>query len=233
MPAAFAGVVVLKAMGNGSKLQDRVQLALGIALLVAASGIVAKSLVQRGRHATSARAVHELAVRPARTVAIGVLGGLVVGMTSVGSGSLMIVLLLVLYPTLSASQLVGTDLVQAIPLVASAALGHILFGDFELSLTTSLLIGSLPGVYLGARASAKAPDHVIRPALVIVLALSALKLLHASNAVLGVALGVGLAVFAALLLRRWQSGVHEVVGRHREVVEQAALDRDVEVELDH
>src|SRR5438105_396517 len=83
---------------------------------------------------------------------VGVVGGLVVGMTSVGSGSLMIVLLLVLYPRLQASQLVGTDLVQAIPLVASAALGHILFGDFHLSLTMSLLVGSVPGVYLGARA---------------------------------------------------------------------------------
>ena len=92
---------------------------------------------------------------------IGVLGGLVVGMTSVGSGSLMIVLLLFLYPRLSAGQLVGTDLVQAIPLVASAALGHLLFGDFQLDLTTSLLLGAVPGVYLGAHISAKASDRVI------------------------------------------------------------------------
>ena len=233
VPAAFTGVVLLKAMGSGSALQDRVQLALGIALLVAAAGIVAKSLVQRGRGTVSSGAVHDLTVRPAPTVAIGVLGGLVVGMTSVGSGSLMIVLLLVLYPTLSTSQLVGTDLVQAIPLVASAALGHILFGDFELSLTTSLLLGSLPGVYMGARASAKAPDHLIRPALVIVLVLSSLKLLKASNQLLGIALGVGVAVFVTLLVRRWRSGVDEVIGRHREVVEHAPLDRDVEVELDH
>ena len=233
VPAAFAGVLILKTMGSGSTLQDRVQLALGIALLVAASGVVAKSLVQRGRSSAGANAVHDLTVRPAPTIAIGALGGLVVGMTSVGSGSLMIVLLLVLYPTLSTSQLVGTDLVQAIPLVASAALGHILFGDFEMSLTTSLLIGSLPGVYFGARASAKAPDHVIRPALVLVLLLSALKLLKASNTVLGIVLAAGLAVFAALVISRRRSHVHEVVGGHGEVVEQLAFDRNVEVELDH
>jgi len=82
-------------------------------------------------------------------VLIGVVGGLVVGMTSVGSGSLMIVMLLVLYPMLRSAELVGTDLVQAIPLVASAAAGHLLFGDFQLELTASLLVGSIPGVYLG------------------------------------------------------------------------------------
>ena len=143
-------------------------------------------------------------MKAAPTIAIGVLGGFVVGMTSVGSGSLMIVLLLMLYPSLSAAQLVGTDLVQAVPLVASAALGHVLFGDFQMGLTASLLLGSIPGVYLGARASAKAPDSVIRPALVTVLVLSGLKLLGASNEALGgvlvaaAILAVGLAARASL-----------------------------------
>ena len=63
---------------------------------------------------------------------VGVLGGLVVGMSSVGSGSLMIVVLLVLYPRLSAKEVVGTDLVQGDPLVGSAALGHVPVGDFQL-----------------------------------------------------------------------------------------------------
>lgn len=103
-----------------------------------------------------------LQVRPLPTVLIGVVGGLVVGMTSVGSGSLMIVMLLLLYPMLRSSELVGTDLVQAIPLVASAAVGHLLFGDFQLNLTASLLVGNLPGVYLGARLSSRANDAVIR-----------------------------------------------------------------------
>ena len=108
VPAAFAGVVILKSLGEGAELQHRVSIALGIALLVAATAIVAKGFVQRGR--VSAVDVHEVKVRPVPTVIIGALGGLVVGMTSVGSGSLMIVLLLVLYPRLKAGQLVGTDL---------------------------------------------------------------------------------------------------------------------------
>jgi hypothetical protein len=111
-------------------------------------------------------------------------------MTSVGSGSLIIVLLLLLYPMLlypmlRSSELVGTDLVQAIPLVSSAAVGHLLFGDFQLDLTASLLVGSIPGVYLGAKLSSRANDAVIRPGLALVLVASGLKLLGVDNLQLG------------------------------------------------
>jgi uncharacterized membrane protein YfcA len=220
VPSAFAGVLVLRALGNGEALEDRIKHILGVALLVAAFAIVAKAWVQRQR-ATPTGDVHDLTVRPAPTLLIGIVGGLVVGMTSVGSGSLMIVFLLLLYPTLSAKQLVGTDLVQAIPLVASAALGHILFGDFQLALTASLLIGCLPGVYFGARMSAKAPDSVIRPALVLVLVLSGLKLVGASNTALGVALAIGLAGGVAAAARFWAL-THRV--RDAEAIPEPALD---------
>ncbi|MEO7476332.1 MAG: sulfite exporter TauE/SafE family protein, partial [Gemmatimonadales bacterium] len=105
----------------------------------------------------------------------------VVGITSVGSGSLIIIALMVLYPTLKASELVGTDLVQAVPLVASAALGHLLFGDFHMDVTTSLLIGCVPGVWIGAQLSARAPGGLVRRALAFVLLASALKLLNFST----------------------------------------------------
>jgi uncharacterized protein len=133
-------------------------------------------------------------LRPLPTVLIGVVGGLVVGMTSVGSGSLMIVMLLLLYPMLRSSELVGTDLVQAVPLVAAAAAGHLLFGDFRLDLTASLLVGSVPGVYLGAKLSSRANDAVIRPALALVLVASGLKLLGVDN------LRLGLLVLVLVLL---------------------------------
>jgi hypothetical protein len=92
---------------------------------------------------------------------------------------------------LRGSELVGTDLVQAVPLVGAAALAHILVGDFELALTSSILIGSIPAVWVGARVSSKAPDGVIRPLLVFVLAASALKLLDLPTNVLGLVLLVG------------------------------------------
>jgi hypothetical protein len=115
----------------------------------------------------------------------------------------MIIMLLMLYPGLRLSSLVGTDLAQAIPLVASAALGHLLFGQFQPGLTLSILVGSIPGVYLGARLSARAPDHLIRPALVTVLTASALKLLGTGTPLLIAAVAVvGTAALAQAVRRR-------------------------------
>ena len=180
VPSAFVGVLLLRSLGSGPTLQGLIKHALGVALLVVATGLLLKPLLQRKRVANES--APPLAVRPLPTLLIGVLGGLVVGMTSVGSGSLMIIMLLLLYPRMRLSELVGTDLVQAIPLVASAALGHLLFGDFKLALTGSILLGSIPGVFLGAMLSSRAPDHVIRPALVVVLLASGLKLLGVPTA---------------------------------------------------
>jgi uncharacterized membrane protein YfcA len=137
-------------------------------------------------------------VRPVPVALIGIVGGIVVGMTSVGSGSLIIIGLMALYPRLKASELVGTDLVQAVPLVTSAAIGHIIFGDFQWGLTTSLLLGSIPGVWLGAHLSARAPGGLVRRALGIVLLASALKLLNVSTRDTGLILLV-VAIVAPLL----------------------------------
>ncbi len=183
--------------------------ALGVALLVAAGALVAKAVVGSRRRAATAAdgGVTAIAVRPLATLAVGVVGGLVVGLTSVGSGSLMMVLLLVLYPSLTTKSLVGTDLVQAVPLVLAAALGHLAFGDVHFALTGSLLIGCVPGVVAGAQLSARISDAIIRPALVTVLTLSALKLLHTPNEVLLGVTGSAAVAFAALALR--------AVARHR------------------
>jgi uncharacterized membrane protein YfcA len=200
VPSAFLGVLVLKAIGGGENTANVVKTSLGVALLFAAGAMIAKALLdlrksQRLRRSLGDGVVAEtqvesVQVKPVPTLIIGVFGGLIVGMTSVGSGSLMIVALLLLYPSIRARQLVGTDLVQAVPLVASASLGHLLFGDFQLGLTTSLLVGALPGVYVGARVSSSAPGGIVRRALVVVLLASALKLLGASTTVLIVVLGV-------------------------------------------
>lgn len=196
VPSAFLGVLLLKMSGQGEGLQHQVKLALGLALLVVAIGLIIRPLLVRGRQADDS--VAPLVVKKLPTVLIGITGGLVVGLTSVGSGSLMIILLLMLYPKLRLSELVGTDLVQAIPLVASAALGHFFFGDFQLALTASILIGSIPGVFLGAQLSSRAPDSLIRPALILVLLGSSLKLLGSSNLMLGVVLAVFLAAYLAV-----------------------------------
>src|SRR5436305_4361334 len=152
VPAAFAGVFVLNSLGDGDVLQERIKLGLGAALLMAFAAMVLRQIMQRGQPVDDGL---DSPVRRLPTVVVGLLGGLVVGMTSVGSGSMIIVALMWLYPRLSNRALVGTDLVQAVPLVGAAALGHVLFGDVKLAITASLLIGSLPGVYLGAQISSR------------------------------------------------------------------------------
>jgi uncharacterized membrane protein YfcA len=182
VPAAFLGAVLLNQLGEGKAVQDQVKSLLGWALLVASMAIVAKAVLSaraRQRMAAAGESPNQLprAIKPIPTVMVGVAGGMIVGMTSVGSGSLMIVLLMLLYPRLSSKSLVGTDLVQAVPLVASAALGQLLFGHIDFGLAGALVVGSIPGAYLGARFSAHAPDKIIRPILVAILVLSALALL--------------------------------------------------------
>ncbi|MBK9475533.1 MAG: sulfite exporter TauE/SafE family protein [Tetrasphaera sp.] len=202
IPAAFSGVFILKALGHSENLDRNIKIALGVALLLAASGLIFRAytrLVQRARKRDGSmppedKSRPDVVVRPLPTLIVGAIGGLVVGMTSVGSGSLIIIALMYLYPKLKASNLVGTDLVQAVPLVAAAALAHIFFGDFQLSLTTSLLIGSVPGVFLGAQLSSKAPGGLVRRALAFVLLASALKLLNVPNGTTGIILVVALLV---------------------------------------
>ncbi len=171
VPSAFLGALILRLVGTGH-VEPLLRQAIGIALLASAG-----SMVLRARFTASAPATG----RPATlhrlpTLAIGALGGLLVGITSVGSGSLIIVLLMVVYPRLTAAELVGTDLIQAIPLVASAALGHLLFGRVEFGLTLSLLVGAIPGVFAGARISSSNSPRFVRPALFLVLLSSGLKL---------------------------------------------------------
>ncbi len=195
VPFAFAGVFVLRALGNNATLETDLKLILGIALLAACGSMIVRAQMQRRRVVLGLSdgadgRVADLHVKKVPTLLIGALGGLVVGMTSVGSGSLIIVFLLFLYPRLTAPSLVGTDLVQAVPLVASAALAHILFGDFSLGLTASILVGSIPGVYMGARYSSRAPDAVIRRALIFVLLASGLKLVDVPTNWLGWSMGI-------------------------------------------
>jgi uncharacterized membrane protein YfcA len=202
IPSAFLGVVFIKALG-GAKVQTIVSIALGVVLLVAVAALLLKMYIDRRR---TAGYDDRLVVKKLPTLAIGAVVGFIVGITSVGSGTLVIVLLLFLYPRLRGSQMVGTDLAQAIPMVGSAAVAHILFGDFKLGLTTSILIGSIPGVLIGASVSSYAPTAFIRGALTAVLLVSGLKLINVPTLAIGVVLAISLAVLLAAWLYVRASG---------------------------
>jgi uncharacterized membrane protein YfcA len=172
-------------MGESKSAQDNIERVLGSALLIGAAAMVVRYLLDRrsgnGRDAT----IHELVPRPIPTVVIGIIGGIIVGITSVGAGSLMIVLLLFLYPRIGAKQLVGTDLTQAVPLTAAAAIGALIFGHVKFAVTASLILGSVPAVLVGSYLSSTVPDRYIRPAIAFAIFASGLKYVGLGTTTLG------------------------------------------------
>jgi uncharacterized protein len=175
VPMAFLGTYLLHRLGGGMSSQDTVERFLGAALLIGAAAMVFRMYLDRRSGQRREATVHELVVKPVPSLLIGAVGGLIVGMTSVGSGSLMIVLLLFLYPMIGAKQLVGTDLTQAVPLTLAAALGALAFGSVSFGVTASLIVGSVPAVVAGSLVSSRAPDRAIRPVIAFVVFASGLK----------------------------------------------------------
>ena len=183
------------------------QLVLGIALLVGVASMVVRAIMDRRGHNARTGSVADVVVRPLPTLAIGLIVGFVVGMTSVGSGSMMIVLMLFLYPAISAKKLVGTDITQAVPLTVAAACGALLFGHVEVSVTTSMLIGAIPAVIVGSLFSSRAPDGIIRPIIGFAVLASGLKYVGLPTVALGwTLLFVALAMCTFLIVTKkpWQ-----------------------------
>ena len=199
VPAAFAGAWLISLMPGGDQLDQILRRTLGVALLLSTSGLVLRAAVQMWRNRLPlgegpARETRpEVTVRPLPTALLGAVAGLMVGLTSVGAGSIVVVVLLLVYPKLKASALVGTDLAQAIPLVAAAAAGHLLFGAFSLSVAAWLLVGALPGAWIGAQVSSRAPGGIIRRLLAVLLLASGLRLRDVPDA------GVRASAVAAVL----------------------------------
>jgi uncharacterized membrane protein YfcA len=194
VPAAFLGTFLLHQLSHAKSATANVEKALGAALLLGAGAMVVRFIMDRRSANPRTGTLESVVVRPLPTIAIGLVGGVVVGLTSVGSGSLIIVLLLFLYPSLSASRLVGTDLTQAIPLTASAALGALIFGHVQIPLTTSIIVGSVPAVLIGSMLSSRTPDRALRPVIFLVILASGLKYAGVANTPLFVAVGAAAAV---------------------------------------
>lgn len=221
VPMALLGPHLVAWFAAPSNVDTILQMAIGFALLLAA-GTFALRLYMQFRTARKGNTpVGEPVIRPVPTILIGALGGLLVGITSVGSGSVIMIALVMLYPTLSAVKLVGTDLVQAVPLVLAAAIANIMTYGLDLNLTIPLMIGSVPGSMLGARIAPKVPQSLIRRGIVVVLTMSGLALLDKSgwaplgagenqtHPVLIAFIGIGLLVLVPLLwgLLRKQQGL--------------------------
>lgn len=198
VPFAFAGGFIVKSIGAAADQQEFLTTAIGIALLFTAATYTLRMYLQL-HHVTSGNVLSDdtPAIRVVPTVLVGSIGGLLVGITSVGSGSLIMVSLLLLYPTLSAVRLVGTDLVQAVPLVLAAAVGHVVTSGVEWEVLIPLVLGGTPGTFVGARMAAWVSQSVIRRGIVIVLTLTGLKMLGVPPGWVGI-IGAGLLLLGPL-----------------------------------
>ena len=168
---------------------------LGYTLLFGAVAFVAKALTHRGG---SASTLGRLSTRDRIVaVAIGIVGGFIVGLTSVGSGTLFALAMLLAYP-LAAKYVVGTDIAHAAALLWVAGIGHLVAGNVDLTAIGWLLVGSIPGVLIGSRISVGLPETALRIALATCLALSGIKLLDVpyANGIVIVTLAVGLGILA-------------------------------------
>jgi len=165
IPGALAGLILLARLhSRGGDSTDRVVVRiLGIALVCVALSLFVRCF--RGPQVQSAGESLHLR-RPAwLSSLVGAVIGFLVSLTSVGSGSLIIASLVVLYPKTPLRRIVGSDIVHALILLGVSGLGHLGIGSINVSLLGGLLVGSIPGVWLGSRMSAIFPENVLRPAL--------------------------------------------------------------------
>ena len=177
LPASIATLFALAHFAKvGRDISHLMTYSLGIALILTALALFFRSrLQQAGKFEevhTPGRFHH---LQAPATVIIGLVLGILVTMSSVGAGALGTVALLFLYPRLPTVKIVGTDLAHAIPLTAIAGFGHWQLGHIDFTLLGSLLIGSLPGIWLGSHLSAKIPEKYLRPILASVLMLIGFK----------------------------------------------------------
>ena len=154
VPGVLLGTVIFAQVLSSDEASETIRTWIGYVLLLAVGAMVAKIWV--GRRASGIRSAQapmgtDMPVKPLPTLLLGLAVGVLVGMTSVDSGSLVVTTMLLLYPLLRPSILVGTDLTQAIPMLAAGAIAHAGFGDIDVAVVVSLLIGQIPGVWVGAR----------------------------------------------------------------------------------
>ena len=215
VPGVLVGTWVFSRVLATDEASETIRTWIGAVLLIALAAMVAKNAV--AARARALRGVQplvggEMPVKVVPTVALGATVGLVVGMTSVGSGSLIVTVLLLLYPLLRPSVLVGTDLTQAVPMLVAGAIAHAGLGEIDWAVVASLLIGQVPGVLVGARLSSRYDGHLLRWLLMVVLAATALKLLGAPSLLSGIIAIVGVLVIGALIVRDRQHA-HQAAGK--------------------
>jgi uncharacterized protein len=201
-PFSILGVWLAVQITNvyGDSAQSVMARVLACALVLGALGLAAKSFVRYKEHSDAPFLLRKRDRIAA--VAIGAIGGLVVGLTSVGTGVFFGLSMLFLFPLRSA-KVVGTDIFHAAALLWVAGFGHFIAGNIDFSAVGWLLIGSIPGVLIASQFTLKLPDRALRVALATVLLLSGIKLadLPQTNLLLGLGAVAGLSALAWVILQ--------------------------------
>ncbi len=167
IPASILTTVLLGNMNIASEsVVATIKFWLGIALM-----LTALSVIFRKQLASLSKSRHWVNTKnaPTLTVLLGTALGSLVTLTSVGAGALGVTALLILYPKVSITKIIGTDVAHAVPLTLVAGLGHVSLGTVDYSLLGTLLIGSIPGIWIGSHLSAKVAEHWIRLLLALIL----------------------------------------------------------------
>ena len=173
IPGALVGLAAfafVRSHIGEAQLEHVLRHAIGIVILCASAATLVLTLVVRKRPATTVW-------RPRVTIAIGAAVGFMVALTSIGSGSITLPLLLLVLPALKLRSLIGSEIVFAALMVPVAAAGHVAFANVDWMMALSLTAGALPGAYIGARLCARLGENTLRPAVIGILAFAGFKLL--------------------------------------------------------
>ena len=175
--AALAFAVIHEVKPNIEALNRVIRFSLGVALFGTAFALLIRPWLLRLRRSQSPQALaHDLQSNLWPTVGLGLIIGAVVTLSSVGAGAIGVTALLLLHPALPISRIVGTDIAYAVPLTAAAGLAHASVGHLDVNLLIGLLVGSVPGILLGARLSKRVPEIATRSLLVAALSFAGVKL---------------------------------------------------------
>jgi len=180
IPGALLGIYLLNLLKHSARVEfvdHLIVRLLGGALILVAVGILSKGYIQRHVPEAVLRKATDENLTDWRVPFLGFIVGLLVTFTSVGSGSLIVTALLLLFPAERLNRLVGSDVFHGVLLVGVAALGHWRLGDVNLPLVFGLLLGSVPGVWLGSLTASRIPEGALRPAVATLLFITGVKLI--------------------------------------------------------
>jgi len=165
--ALITGIFLKEVFGDAELYSHLLSTSLGIMLLLTAFVIIFRSRIQG--LANQRLNIQGQRYRPAATIIMGIALGVLVTLSSVGAGAIGTAVLMLLYPALKSSNVVGTDIAHAVPLTLAGGLVHMYLGNVDFGLLFALLVGSIPAIQLGSKVSHHLPDNLLRPALASIL----------------------------------------------------------------